>query len=526
MKKKLDVVIVGTGMGGATVGYALAKAGLKVLFLEKGLSHLSEKMPYMGNFAETYGFKLAAHERRQILKACGRNISTIHDDSTARAKEFTPFIGAGTGGGTALYGAILERFKPDDFVPGQFYSSSNDAMAIPQKWPVSYDEMEPWYQQAETLYGVRNAFQNKQMYKDVPSNISTANQKVWSLLKQNGQHPYLLPTATDDFDSCKDNCQSFLCAHQCKNDSAKCALIPAIEKYQAELIDDCAVQEVISQKGRVTEVICKRGEEQLNFSADRFILAAGALVTPALLQKSNQLANGSGLVGKYLMRHYVDLFAVQIKDSDVLSQSQKQIGFNDLYNYEQGKFGTVQSFGLMPPIEVVIEELSEALPSGLNSSVRWGMKTIAPVMKYFYQSYFRDKLIFASIVEDLPSANNRIDFKKGQIELNYSLDPSETERVEIQRQQVINAFRPLSVSIMKQAENNQRLAHACGTCRFGDDPALSVLDRFNRAHDLTNLYITDSSFFPTSGGTNPSLTIAANALRVADAILSEVKSNR
>jgi choline dehydrogenase-like flavoprotein len=76
--------------------------------------------------------------------------------------------------------------------------------------------------------------------------------------------------------------------------------------------------------------------------------------------------------------------------------------------------------------------------------------------------------------------------------------------------------------LIKQAENNQRIAHVCGTCRFGDDPAQSVLDRNNRAHGLANLYIVDSSFFPSSGGTNPSLTIAANALRVADHLLAQV----
>jgi choline dehydrogenase-like flavoprotein len=78
------------------------------------------------------------------------------------------------------------------------------------------------------------------------------------------------------------------------------------------------------------------------------------------------------------------------------------------------------------------------------------------------------------------------------------------------------ALKGLRYRFIGEADNNQRIAHACGTCRFGDDPRTSVLDRSCRAHGLENLYVVDSSFFPTSGGTNPSLTIAANALRVAE----------
>jgi len=528
MYKKTDVIVIGTGMGGATTGYALAKAGLKVLFIEKGLSRSGENRTRTGDFSETFAFRKKPKERHQILKECGRYFSTIKDISSPLEKNYIPFIGSGAGGSTALYGAILERFKAEDFTPGQFYSNSNDSNAIPQNWPVSYEEMETWYQQAEKLYGVRKAVEGNQV-PDISSlfPISTANKKAWQQLKHNGKHPYLLPTATDNIASCKDNCQSFLCTHQCKNDSEKCALKPAIEHYQAELLDDCEVLELISRQGRVSEIRCKLGDRIIHLAADIFILAAGALDTPALLQKSNNLANSSGLVGKYLMRHYVDLFAVQIKDSDASSQlqlqlqSQKQVGFNDFYTIDNEKFGTVQSFGLMPPVEVVIEELSESVPFGLNMPVRWAMKSFSPIMNHFYKRHFQDKLIFASIMEDLPNKNNYINFKNEQIELNYKLDSNEKKRIKKLRQHVVNAFNPLPVSILKQAENNHRLAHACGTCRFGDDPAASVLNRFNKAHDLQNLYITDASFFPTSGGINPSLTIAANALRVADFILQE-----
>jgi len=97
-------------------------------------------------------------------------------------------------------------------------------------------------------------------------------------------------------------------------------------------------------------------------------------------------------------------------------------------------------------------------------------------------------------------------------------DTAELARIKSFRRQLSHVFKPLRFTLLKQAENNQRIAHACGTCRMGSDPQTSVINADGRAHGLTNLYIADASFFPSSGGTNPGLTIAANALRVADRI--------
>ena len=137
-----------------------------------------------------------------------------------------------------------------------------------------------------------------------------------------------------------------------------------------------------------------------------------------------------------------------------------------------------------------------------------------------YARFLNDKLFFASIIEDLPNGNNKVNYNNGHIEITYKLNAADNERIKIMREKVVDAFSPLPVTVMQQADNNQRLAHACGTCRFGDNPNEAVLNRFNKTHDIDNLYVVDASFFPTSGGINPSLTIAANALRVADAMLS------
>lgn len=501
-------------MGGATLGYALAKAGAKVLFLEKGLSSLTVKNMLLGDYAETYGFKQKNADWTNTLKRSGRYYTPLYDVSSGQSKTFTPFMGMGAGGSSALYGAILERFHPEDFLPGQFYENSPESVSVPQNWPVSYQEMQPFYEEAESLFGVIN--RSSQTDKV----LSSANQFAWDVLSKNGYHPYQLPTATAGVTDCKDNCQSFLCARNCKNDSVKCALRPAIEKYQAELIDDCEVLELIVKNNRISGLICRTTEGEMLLQADQFVLAAGALATPALLLKSNGLANSSGLVGAYLMRHFVDLFAIKMQGKDISAESQKQIGFNDFYITDEGKFGTVQSFGAMPPIEVVIEELKSTLPFGLGRPVSQLMSFMSPLVSKGYAQFLNNKLFFASIVEDLPSKNNKVNVTNGKIEITYQLSAADKSRLKIMRKKVADAFRPLPVTVIEQANNNQRLAHACGTCRFGDDPNNSVLNRFNKTHDIDNLYVVDASFFPSSGGINPSLTIAANALRIAGHLLS------
>ena len=514
LNNKPDIIIVGTGMGGATLGYALAKAGAKVLFLEKGLSSLTNKNMLPGNYAETNGLKQKNADWTDTLKRSGRYYTPLHDVSSGHSKAFTPFMGMGAGGSSSLYGAILERFHPEDFLPGQFYTDSHESISIPQNWPVSYQEMQPFYEEAEALYGVSKGLTQTDKV------LSSANQLAWDILSKNGYHPYQLPTATEGIKGCKDNCQSFLCAHNCKKDSVKCALRPAIEKHQAELIDDCEVLELIVKHNRITGLICKTTEGEIQLQSDQFVLAAGALASPVLMLKSNGLANSSGLVGAYLMRHFVDLFAIKIQGIDISSESQKQIGFNDFYITDEGKFGTVQSFGTMPPLEVVIEELKHTFPFGLGRPVSQLISFMSPLVSKGYAKFLNDKLFFASIVEDIPSKNNKVNYNNGRIEITYKLSAADNSRLKIMREKVVNAFRPLPVKVMVQANNNQRIAHACGTCRFGDDPKNAVLNRFNKAHDIDNLYVVDASFFPTSGGINPSLTIAANALRIADHLLS------
>lgn len=532
-----DAIIVGTGIGGATLGYALAKAGKKVLFCEKGRSYLDTTDALQGQYAETYFDRPAVPQAQHqtVLSRAGRYTELIDDTTLSRQRSFIPFIGSGTGGSSALYGMALERFFPSDFEPGRHHPQALDS-TIPQEWPIGYETLAPYYTAAERLYRVHGGA-DPLRHEAIPEHflapppLTAGSQELFDFLTQQGQHPYRLPLACEFVEGCE-CCQGYLCAKNCKNDSARICLQPAITQYGAKLLSECSVTSLEATRQHITAVVCNWRGQTIRLQGDTVILAAGALQTPALLQRSASahwprgLANDSGLVGTNLMRHHIDLYLIQPRTQLPVDNRQKEIAFNDLYHSDGQKLGSVQSFGRLPPPELLAESLQQDIR---DSSLPWAanaFKLVKPLMKPILGGLVNRSLVLATIMEDLPYADNRIesapaDADTGRITLHYRVHRYDQDRTQVFRHRMMKLLSPYRPKLIAQAENNQRIAHACGTCRFGRNPTDSVLDPNNRAHGINNLYIVDSSFFPSSGGTNPSLTIAANALRVADHIVHE-----
>lgn len=522
-------------MGGATLGYALAKAGKSVLFCERGRSLLSEEGVLRGQFAECFfpHPEVPRPKHRDILLRSGRYADEILDVSSPRPRRFIPFIGTGTGGSTALYGMALERFSPSDFTPKANYPNAIGSM-LPETWPITYEDLSPYYEAAERLYRVRGTNTNSHSELVGPA-LSPAAREYHDFWKEQALHPYPLPKACEYVADCQ-TCQSYLCTKNCKNDSARICLAPALRDFDAHLLDECEVLKLDATRGSITGVVCSHRGRTIRLRAAVVVLAAGALETPRLLLRSASsewpkgLANDSGLVGKNLMRHYIDLYAVAPRFANVVTPSLKELAFNDLYRIGGQKYGTVQSFGGLPPLHVVLAEMEHDWREG---SWRWTAplcKFVRPFLKRFLNQLLSQRILFASIMEDLPYEDNRVMLpdedghrQTSRLLLRYRLRDHDRARIKEFRDKIRAIFRPYRCLLLKQAENNQRIAHACGTCRFGQDPRTSVLDRHNRAHGLTNLFVVDASFFPSSGGTNPALTIAANALRVADFLLGTVE---
>lgn len=526
-----DVVVIGTGIGGATTGFHLAKQGKKVLFMEKGKQYDHNPEACCDNFAETFVKEGASgKEIQSIYKNAGRWTAAFYDKS-GRDKSFVPFIGSGAGGSSALYGGAMERFFPEDFSCGQYHDDPGSS--LPDQWPISYEDLKPYYQQAETLYRVLGSPDplrpdTRFSYK-TPEGMLPASRELFDFFSTQGFHPYRLPIAYDTGTECA-GCQGFLCSFRCKNDSSKICLEPAVDQYGARIMDECEVIEFQGTQDAVQNIICRKAGRVFKIRAAQFVLSAGAVMSPLILLNSKNaswpdgLGNRSGRVGRNLMRHHIDLYAVYTKSTG-LPGNKKEIAFNDLYVSGSQKFGTVQSFGALPPAHVLAAEIRQDIKKNISSVLAFGFSLAKPLVAMILHRMLASTVILASIKEDLPYPENRVQLGNVPGEtvipvLQYHLSDYEKQGIKEFRQRVKNILKPYKIRLLKQSENIERIAHACGTCRFGDDPEKSVLDRYNQVHGMDNLFVVDSSFFPSSGGTNPSLTIAANALRVADYILS------
>jgi len=527
-----DIVIIGTGMAGATLGHALAQAGKKVLFCEKGQSLLDSHQGFRGDFAETFFPSPSPPDtkNRDILLKAGRSAEVLDDNSGRKTRRSIPFIGIGTGGSSSLYGYAMERLFPADFTPRMHHPTAPTS-TLPERWPIDYEELAPYYEKAEQLYRVRGGVDpcresEARSLKSIPP-LSQPSTELKDLLLKRGLNPYRLPQACEFVPGCQ-GCQGFLCPNDCKNDSTRICLKPALNNHKATLLDECEAIQLIADAKQVNKVICRYKEREITLHSKIVVLAAGALASPQLLLKSvsnewpNGLANGSGLVGRNLMRHYTDIHAVRPVTRKDNPGNLKELAFNDLYLSDSGKFGTVQSFGALPSATIIVEEIEKDLSQSPFAGLRPFFKLTKPILRMVVKQIFKNRLLFASIMEDLPYLENRVTLTDdGQrIRLEYNICADEQARIKKFRFHLKTIFNSRPYMLIKQAENNQRIAHACGTCRFGLTPQDSVLNRNNRSHELNNLYIVDASFFPSSGGANPALTLAANALRVADHILS------
>jgi choline dehydrogenase-like flavoprotein len=499
-----------------------------VLFVEKGRSTLPGTSgtirAAMPELAEPRASRSATTYYDALARA-GRSNDEIEDISGRRSKRFVPFIGSGTGGSSALYGMVCERFFVGDFTPRQNFRNPGDS-TVPEAWPITYDELSPWYAEAEKLLNVRgqpDPLRPEAADVGLPAAppFSPDNQPLVNYLAGRGLHPYHLPMACDYTEGCP-TCQAHLCERSCKNDAGRNGVLPAVTEHGAHLLDQCRVVRLEADRARVQRVIAQRGADMLALQGKVVVLAAGALATPVLLLNSRSgdwprgLANGSDAVGRNLMRHLHDWIELWPHRGCKITAENKEIGLNDFYMWDGQKYGTVQSAGAMASLA----------PMGMLTNqpglVPKALRLVSPAVRPIYDRFINGGMVLAAIMEDLPYLDNRVlpsdrpsDDGRQRLRLQYRLHPSEIERRRTFLRQINDVLKPFRTLTLRTGENNSTLGHVCGTCRFGTDPKTSVLDPQNRAHEVDNLYVADASFFPSSSGLNPSLTVAANALRVA-----------
>lgn len=509
-EREWDVIVVGTGMGGATIGHALAAQGHAVLFLERGGDPLSGP---------------AGDALRAAPDAAARREPVMWPQPLSRraaggpVERFEAWLGSGVGGSTLLYSAALERLERLDFEGG-----SVDGHALPA-WPVGFDELAPYYDEAERLYtpGVARGSE--------PPPISPWDTALMAQLAGQGLQPQRMKIAIGYDDGCRE-CMGYVCDRRCKADARSVCIEPALAGGRAHLLTGCEVLRLSAGPDRVEAVHARVDGQERRFRGRVVVLAAGALFTPALLLRSkgahwpDGLANRSGQVGRNLMFHVFEVFAVTApRRMDRRAPCTKSLIVRDFHGPGGQRLGTFQAMGGLLSGTAEIEH---------HLRVRWAHRRwlrsrpgglVRKIVARALAWRFGHAGLFATVTEDAPDPDNRIVLDEREpsgILIEYTIPAAVHGRSRTLRERVRKAMRSWRLMPM-QAQAEPNISHACGTCRFGDDPATSVLDRDNRAHGVDNLYVVDASFMPTSGAANPGLTIAANARRVARVVDAQLR---
>jgi choline dehydrogenase-like flavoprotein len=518
-----DAVVIGTGMGGATAGYALAQRGWRVLFIEKGhFLHGAEN-------DSASDLSLPSDDRPDARLARGWWPYPVVGVTTFGNQRFFAPLGCGSGGTSTLYAAQLERFRSEDFRPRAHHPLATDS-SLPGRWPIDYEELVPYYEEAEKLYrvsGTRDPLDQASAGASLkePRPLSERDRAQFQSFQAAGLHPYRAHVACEFVEGCT-GCGGNLCPRGCKTDSARACLLPALSDFGAKLLDNCEVTELEADEHTVQGVRCRFGNREIKVRGRIVVLATGAFISPTLLLRSrslhwpNGLANTSDQVGRNLMLHAHAWVAVSTKQKLSPSGPLKSISFNDFYVDQEAKLGTFQSLGMTADHGAIAYYLRSRI-SSVPKIIQRMLKLPIRLLAHALVIPFRNAAIFAGIIEDLPYSENRILFD-GEAQSGLRFEYRYPDELGVRSQLFVERLRKALKGRHRvmpiSGKDNLDWGHVCGTIRFGDDPKTSVLNRDNRAHDITNLYVVDASFLPSSGGTNLSLTIAANALRAGAAM--------
>ena len=506
-----DAIIIGTGIGGGTIGRRLAEKGMSVLFLEKGAAGPREAVDGLAPDEVT---DPAARIQR------GSWPDPVRVRIGGNERSFYAPLGAGVGGSSVFYAATLERPEAHDL---------DDSSARPHPtagWPVSFSQMLPYFDQAQALYSVRGQPDPLSPHPSPQlgpgSAMCDGDARIMAQMRRLGLHPYQLHSALRQIQGCE-SCLGRKCPMNCKMDGRSAGVEPALATGRAALLDRCEVMRLEGERERVTRVLARRDGAMLNFTADHIILAAGALSSPRLLLDSRApywpegCGNARDQVGRHLMFHLNEIFALWPRRGEAFTEAAKSVGFRDFYYAEGQRFGMVQAMGLNVGQGEILHHLRRKIAASALRRVP-GTRELARVPATIAARMLGQAKVFVGLLEDLPYAENRVlpdRDKPGGILIDYRFAPELLERRARFRQLIKSALKGQRTMFLTQ-EPEPNFGHACGSLRMGHDPARSVVDATCRVHGMTNLWVADASLLPTSMGVNPSLTIAANALRIAD----------
>jgi choline dehydrogenase-like flavoprotein len=514
MAETYDVIIIGTGAGGGTLARHMAPSGKRVLLLERG--DWLAREPENWSAAEVF-------EHGRYVSA-----DTWHDE---HGKAFHPEVHYFVGGATKMYGAALYRMRSEDF------GEIRHCTGVSPAWPIDYEDMEPYYTKAEELYQVHGARGEDPTeppasapYPYPAVSHEPRIQALSEAFQTIGLHPFhapcgvMLDEGNMPYSTCIrcSTCDGFPCLVHAKSDAETLGVRPALEHGNVTLLTNTTVVALNTNPDGtvVTEVEVERDGEREMYAADIVVVSCGAANTAKLLLASandkhpNGLANGSDQVGRnYMFHNSQAVLAISKEPNPTIFQ--KTLGVNDFYFASEAwefPMGNIQMVGKSVPEMYRGEKptITKLAPFGLS------LKEVADHAIDFWLS-----------TEDLPRPENRVSLDaEGEVVLAYK--PTNDEARDRLLKQLRSMLGDLGMSehhlIPRWAYMENKIpvagvAHQAGTCRFGSDPGTSVLNADCRAHELDNLYVVDTSFFPSISAVNPALTAMANAVRVGEHLL-------
>jgi choline dehydrogenase-like flavoprotein len=499
MSADADILVIGSGAGGGTFAYACARAGKRVLLLERGRRY------------DTDG---TVHDERAMLID-----KRPYDDRPVRVNGSAKrlYMGAVLGGGTSLYGAALMRPSADDFHPGRHYGRRLGRTAW--DWPVTYRELEPYYDEAETLYGVSGWGEDDFGPLQRPRNnfprpgipLKPINQRLVASSRARGLKPFRLPLAID-FTRCLQcgDCPGYVCPNGARRSSAHLFELAVADRLPLRVLAGVEAEHLTRDgRGRIdgVRVLDRATGQRTTYRAARYALAGGAINSPALLLRSGFTGHS---IGRHYMVHLCPVVVGVFREPTGADRTYvKQVGFADYYfgtRHQPHKLGLIQSLPVPGPL-MVAKATAGRLPGALIQILR------------------RRMLPLTGIVEDLPEPGNRVYLGgDGAVALRHRFSPYDRDRGRLLGRLMARILRNSGAlfCLAQSFASDEHVAHQCGTLRFGTGAAHAVLDPDCRMFGQPNLFVVDASFFPTSLGVGPALTVMANALRVADVVTKEV----
>ena len=506
MDESFDAVIIGSGFGGALAAHALVDAGWSVLMLERGdwvergeaASRTENFVLYTPHFALDSAYRVTQRGRR---------------GSQPMGALFC------VGGASVFYGGVSFRMRESDFTPSHEIVADSGA-----EWPITYADLEPWYAEAERILGVSGSDEGdptapwrSNPYLNPPTSFSPVSEIVAAAARSLGLHPFHMPRAIHEGAEpgraacirCG-ACDGFACPVSAKNDLATKVIEPLMDRGLRMTSGTAAVR-LIQRRGRIEAVECieRSTGKRFTVQAREFVLAAGALATPQLLLASDlQRANPAGdIVGRYLMRHVNTLNYGYLREPVSDNGFGKDLAIHDYYDGDPaggapaGPLGGIQSLPT-PPLGVVDLQMPAPIP-------------------WIARRFFQRGAGLMTIAEDQPRPENRVTLDEGvdavglpgiRITHRYtSRDLAADRALRLRAGRILRA----AGALMVYRRPIRTFSHALGTVRMGRDERTSPLDEVCRYRGIDNLRVVDASVFPSSSAVNTSLTIAANALRVA-----------